>query len=51
MPQIFPMYWNILSILFSISLIMNIIMIFFIPMKSNMFHIPNKSLNMMLFKW
>nr|QLD97183.1 ATP synthase F0 subunit 8 [Ixodes simplex]QLD97196.1 ATP synthase F0 subunit 8 [Ixodes simplex] len=51
MPQIFPMNWNILSILFSISLLMNIILIFFIPMKSNKFYLSNKSFNKIFFKW
>nr|BEI62441.1 ATP synthase F0 subunit 8 [Ixodes fujitai] len=51
MPQIFPMNWITLTILFSITMFMNFITIFFIPMKSNKFHILNKSYNKLYFKW
>nr|BEI62454.1 ATP synthase F0 subunit 8 [Ixodes nipponrhinolophi] len=51
MPQIFPMNWNILTILFSITMLMNFILIFFMPLKSNKFYISNKTYNKMFFKW
>nr|YP_010180800.1 ATP synthase F0 subunit 8 [Ixodes vespertilionis]QVD40492.1 ATP synthase F0 subunit 8 [Ixodes vespertilionis] len=51
MPQIFPMNWNILTIFFLITMFMNFIMIFFIPMKSYKFYTLNKAYNKMFFKW
>nr|UNO53653.1 ATP synthase F0 subunit 8 [Ixodes vespertilionis] len=51
MPQIFPMNWINLTMLFSLTMLMNFIIIFFIPMKSNKFYIINKSYNKLFFKW
>nr|YP_011014761.1 ATP synthase F0 subunit 8 [Ixodes crenulatus]WQB40572.1 ATP synthase F0 subunit 8 [Ixodes crenulatus] len=51
MPQIFPMNWNILTILFFTTMLMNFIFIFFIPMKLNKFYHPNKYSNKPHFKW
>nr|UNO53627.1 ATP synthase F0 subunit 8 [Ixodes (Pholeoixodes) sp.] len=51
MPQIFPMNWIILSSMFSLSILVSYIYIFYIPMKLKKFTpspTPNKNL---FLKW
>nr|YP_010324862.1 ATP synthase F0 subunit 8 [Ixodes nuttallianus]UNO53783.1 ATP synthase F0 subunit 8 [Ixodes nuttallianus] len=51
MPQLFPMNWILLSILFSFILVLSLINLYFFMMKSKKLVSPHKLADMYLFKW
>nr|YP_010535470.1 ATP synthase F0 subunit 8 [Ixodes angustus]UYB78161.1 ATP synthase F0 subunit 8 [Ixodes angustus] len=51
MPQLFPMNWIILTILFSLVMLISFIYIFYIPLKLDKITQPLSSPNNPPFKW
>nr|NP_008500.1 ATP synthase F0 subunit 8 [Ixodes hexagonus]AAD05507.1 ATPase 8 [Ixodes hexagonus] len=51
MPQLFPMSWIILSLLFSMCMLISLIHIFYFPMKSNKFFMLPMFPKTPLYKW
>nr|YP_010324849.1 ATP synthase F0 subunit 8 [Ixodes ovatus]UNO53692.1 ATP synthase F0 subunit 8 [Ixodes ovatus] len=51
MPQLFPMNWIILSIMFAMILISTFVNIYFFPLNKKIFFLTQKSKKNFYFKW
>nr|UNS18830.1 ATP synthase F0 subunit 8 [Ixodes ovatus] len=51
MPQLFPMNWMFLSIMFSLILILSLINIYFFPLNSKKFYNFKQPNNKLFLKW
>nr|UZN43715.1 ATP synthase F0 subunit 8 [Ixodes ovatus]UZN43741.1 ATP synthase F0 subunit 8 [Ixodes ovatus] len=51
MPQLFPMNWMFMSLMFSLILILYLINIYYLPLNSKKFYNLKKSNNKLFLKW